>query len=182
MLFQRISRMMYNFSVFNKRISIKISKFDIKLSRKCYMSQIEFQVNQRRFMWINNFMTTNTTVENWIISRRDYFPKGLWRDIETTKIRSLSSIDGVATNGGVPGLADSENQCRFRLADNCQPDEIRLKLNRWLWKQWHIKFPRKVRTLLDTLKHVEVNAANVTLRNIHTSRLDFRLLRCLPKA
>jgi len=101
----------------------------------------------------------------YLVSQYQYlvsFPKGLWRDIETIKIRSLSSIDGVATNGGVPGLADSENQRRFRLAFNCQPDEIRLKLDRWLWKQRPIKFPRKLRTLLDTLKHVEVNAANVT--------------------
>ena len=74
------------------------------------------------------------------------FPKGLWRDIETMQIRSLSSIDGVAKSGQVPWLADSDNKARLRLAGNCQIGEILLKLNRWLLKT----SARKTHTLFDT--------------------------------
>jgi len=47
------------------------------------------------------------------------FPKGLWRDIDTNKIRLLSSIDGVTKSALRIRLAEFGQKSRFRLAAIC---------------------------------------------------------------
>ena len=80
------------------------------------------------------------------------FPKGLWRDIETMRIRFLSSIDGVATNVFGIRLADSDKKSPFRLAGQFFYDEIRLLINRWLWKKGRRKFNKTCQNMFESIR------------------------------